>query len=105
MEQIWTAIVEVIAINDNDILEGAIGAFTNVAYFAKSKEDLIIKIEQSFNENNFEVLEVDDIILNSEEAIDYPEDVELYLLLNDLKKGGYDYSWGIFFTYDSLEEG
>ena len=104
MEQIWTAIVGVRAINDNDKLEGAIGAFTNVAYFAKSEDNLIIKIEQSFNENNFEVLEVDDIMLNSEGAIDYPKDAELYELLNDLKKGGYDYSWGILFTYESLEE-
>ena len=56
---IWFALVEIRALKGNDSLEGALGAFVNVAYKATSVNDLIERIKLSFKENNFEVYEID----------------------------------------------
>ena len=97
---IWFALVEIRASKDNNALEGAFGAFVNVAYRAVSIEDLLSKIKLSFKENDFEVYKVNDIESKESIAIDNVENAEKLELLQDIEQEGYDFSWGIYHTFE-----
>lgn len=97
---IWFGLVGIKALKGNNILEGVLGAYTNVACRATSKEDFISKINHWFKEKDFEVFEIDDIEHIDNLTIGDPESSEKLDLLNNIVKYGYDCSWGTYHTFD-----
>lgn len=98
----WISIVNIRSLKEGTKFEkeGSIGAWVKVAYKAWDKENLIALINNTFEEEGYEVIEVDDI-----SSIDYTNSVndneEFLELLNDITEKDYSYSWGIFYTYDN----
>jgi len=93
-KNIWHAIVQVRAINDNNDLKGAKGAYVNVAYKASSKKEFIKTLKESFTKYDFEVLEIDDVEALTINNADNPEKLSL---LEETEE--HDFSWGDFHTY------
>ncbi len=85
--------------NDNTIIEDALGAYVNVAYTANAKNEFIEKVKNSFFENDYQVLEIDDIENIVDFKIDNPDNAEKVDLFKDIADEGYDFSWGIFHIY------
>ncbi|MEP0262312.1 hypothetical protein [Dokdonia sp.] len=104
LDQIWLGIIEIKPKNLNTVLEDSLGAFVNVAYKAYSKDHFLSKVKDTFFENDFEVLDVDDIGTIYNTAIDNETEAEKLELINDIINQGYDFSWGIFHTYSDEEE-
>lgn len=96
---IWFAIVQIKPLKNNKRLKGADGAYVNVAYAAESQDDFIDKINLSFKENDFKVIEIDEIENKDTVSIDNPENAEKLELLNDIEVEKFDFSWGVFHTY------
>lgn len=98
-KNIWLAIVEVEPISGNKVLEGAKGAFVNVAYVSESKKSFFKEVDKTFGEYDFKVLEVDDIeCYPNIDIYDY-ETAEKIELVNKLINEDLSYCIGIFHTY------
>lgn len=97
---IWFGLVEIEPIGENTIIEKGLKAFVNVAYKANSKKDFLEKIRCSFFENDYRVIDVDDIEEGTVISIKNIGEAEKIELLKDLKNEDYDFSWGIFHTYE-----
>lgn len=102
--QVWFAIIEVKAINENLSLDEAVGAYVNVAYLAYNENDFIERIQKTFSEKDFTVVEIDDIENQANLSIDNPDEAEKLELLRDIEVEGYDYSWGVYHTFDEEED-
>lgn len=98
---IWFALVEVRELPGFDLLDGALGAFVNVAYRAVSEKDLIVKLQDSFLEEGFTIFEVDDVEPLENITADYWENAEKLDLLRDVLEGELAYAWGVFHTYSA----
>ncbi|NQX83069.1 MAG: hypothetical protein HRT66_13905 [Flavobacteriaceae bacterium] len=97
---IWLGLVEIKPKNDNTIIIKKSGAYVNVAYRANSEEEFIEKTKASFLENDYEILGLDYIENATNICVDNPDESEKIELLNDIIEGNYDFSWGVFHTYD-----
>lgn len=100
--KVWFALVEIKPLNNNTILKDVSGAFLNVAYKASTKDEFIIQIENSFKKNDFMVCEIDEIETFENMEIHNPDNAEKLVLLNDIEEG-YDFSWGVYHTYEEEE--
>ncbi|WP_062053194.1 hypothetical protein [Aquimarina longa] len=100
----WLALVQVKPANDNDTLNGALGAFVNVAYRAWDINNLEDLISSTFKEQDYEVLNIEDIETENDLNIDNSEEAEKLELLKDIKEEGYSFSWGTFYTYENEED-
>lgn len=94
-KKIWYALVEVEAIDNNKTLDGAKGAYVNVAYRASSKKELIESIEETFKNRDFRILGVEGITILTTKNADNPEKLTL---LKDVETDD-DFSWGDFHAY------
>ena len=99
IDMIWLGIVEVKAINNNEDLGGAAGAFVNVAYIASSHNDFIQNVNESFQANDFEVIEIEEIENEENLSIDNPDNAEKLELIREIKNGE-KIAWGTFHTFD-----
>lgn len=99
-DNVWLALVEVETINNNIDLGDASGAFVNVAYRASSKEEFISSIVNSFNEYDFNVLEIDDIESYDQIQVDNPENSEKISLVKKITDESLEFTWGDFHTFD-----
>ena len=98
INNIWFGLVEIKPLNDNTIIEDTLGAYVNVAYTANTKNEFIEKVKNSFFENDYQVLEIDDIENILDFKIDKPDNAEKVDLFNIVDED-YDFSWSIFHTY------
>jgi hypothetical protein len=98
-KDVWLAIIEVAPINNNTDLGEAKGAFVNVAYKATSKVEFIKMVQESFNEFDFKVLQIDEVERGDQLTIDNPENAEKFTLLKALESETH-FTWGDFYTYE-----
>lgn len=96
---IWLGLIEVEAINGNNDLGDAKGAFVNVACKALSKEDFVEKVTKSFSIYDFCVLDIDEIEIETKMIIDNPDNAEKLELVEEVN-GGETFAWGDFHTYE-----
>jgi len=80
---------------NNKALDGAKGAYVNVAYRASSKKELLGSIEKTFNDRDFRILSVGDITILTIENANNPEKL---ILLKDVESK-YDFAWGDFHAF------
>jgi len=103
-DNIWFGLVEVKPLKDDTIIESAEGAFVNVAYRAIDKDDFIERAKKTFLENYFEAVNFEDIENVKDFTTVESSNAEKVALLNDVSQEGYEFSWGIFYTYNIGEE-
>ena len=100
-KNIWFGLIRVEAVNGNTDLGDAVGAYVNVAYLAKNKEDFLNTVEESFRTFDFKVLEIEDIERGDNLFLENPETAEKLVLLKQIIDGD-SLAWGLFHTYKSI---
>lgn len=96
MSNIWFGLIEVKAVNGNSDLQGASGAFVNVAYKAIDENDFVKKVHETFNEYDFEIAVIEDV--ENETTLDTTINTERLQLLNSIREGS-EMAWGVFNTW------